>query len=385
MDFTLHIAQTEAEREAIYRLRYEIYVEEMHVFNDIADHERRMLYGENDNNAWLMYAKIGDELIGSLRLNLGKYGCFSDELEDTYDLQRFRKAIDDDQLLVLTRFMVRKAYRGSQISYRMIEEVAEICKREKIEVAVCDCQPHLVRYYQRMGFRSYACPVYNDAAFGIMIPLAFVIRDLPYLDDIRSPLRSALEQPVPDPEYVTAVADTLGSPGVESVGDMEAHKVDWIVSQLSSGCAEFTPRVYAGTGLFEEMPAKEIKSIISKGHLLNLKQGDHMIRSGQQTTTVYMILEGEVEICKGDKMVHRAVAGEVIGELGFLLNSRRTADVCVASQHARVLSFDENRLKKRLDSRTPTAAQLLYNLCQILAARVASPPKKETSLFMVAA
>lgn len=385
MDFTLHIAQTQAEREAIYRLRYEVYVEEMHVFNDIADHERRMLYGDNDNNAWLMYAKIGDELIGSLRLNLGKSGRFSDELEETYDLQRFRKVIDDDQLLVLTRFMVRKAYRGSQLSYRMIEEVAEICKREAIEVAVCDCQPHLVRYYQRMGFRSYACPVYNDAAFGIMIPLAFVIRDLAYLDDIRSPLRSALEQPVPDLEYVNNVADTLGSPGVESVSDMDAHKVDWIVSQLASGCAEITPRAYAGTGLFEEMPAKEIKSIISKGHLLNLKQGDLMIRSGQQTTTVFMILAGEVDICKGDNVVHRAVRGEVIGELGFLLNSRRTADVRVASKHAQVLSFDESRLKKRLNSRTPTAAQLLYNLCQILATRVASPPKKETSLFMVAA
>lgn len=384
MDFTLHIAQTQAEREAIYRLRYEVYVEEMQVFNDVADHSRRMLYGENDTDAWLMYAKLGDELIGSLRLNLGKYGCFSDELEDTYDLQRFRSAIADEQLLVLTRFMVRKAYRGSQLSFRMIEEVAEICKREKIEVAVCDCQPHLIRYYQRMGFRSYACPVYNDAAFGIMIPLAFVVRDLTYLDEIRSPLRGALEQPVPDLEFVADVAHTLGCPEVESVGEMAEQKVNWIISQLSCGCAELAPRAHSVTGLFEEMPAKEIKSIISKGHLLNLAQGDLLIRSGQQTTTVFMILAGEVDIYKGDKVVHQAGPGEVIGELGFLLNSRRTADVRVASKHAQVLSFDESRLKKRLNSRTPTAAQLLYNLCQILATRVATPPKKETSLFMVA-
>ncbi|MEM8488594.1 MAG: GNAT family N-acetyltransferase [Bacteroidota bacterium] len=385
MDFTLHIAQTEAEREAIYRLRYEVYVEEMHIFNDVADHECRMLYGENDTDAWLMYAKQDGQLIGSLRLNLGKYGQFSDELEETYDLQRFRDTIQDEQLLVLTRFMVRKGYRGSRLSYRMIEEVAEICKREKIEVAVCDCQPHLIRYYQRMGFRSYACPVYNDDAFGIMIPLAFVIRDLAYLADTRSPFRKVLEQPVEDLGFIADVAASLGNASVSSVAELPEEKANWILEQLSTECTDITPHAYCGTKLFESLPAQEVKTIISKGHLLDLKQDDLMIRSGQQTTTVFMILAGEVDICKGGQVVHRAVAGEVIGELGFLLNSRRTADVRVASRHAQVLSFDESRLKQRIKSRTPTAAQLLYNLCQILAARVAPAQKKEKSMFMVAA
>ncbi len=385
MDFTIHIAQTQAEREAIYRLRYEVYVEEMHIFNDVADHEQRMLYGENDAGARLMYAKVGDELIGSLRLNLGKDGQFSNELEQTYDLQRFRSAINDDQLLVLTRFMVRKAYRGSQLSFRMIEEVAEICKREQIDVAVCDCQPHLIRYYQRMGFRSYACPVYNDAAFGIMIPLAFVVRDLAYLDDIRSPLRKALDQPVDDLASIAGIAASLGKPSVDSVADMPKAQMDWVVEQLTTSDPQSRSGAAGQTTLFEGMPAKEIASIISKGHVLDLKRDDLMIRSGQQTTTVFMLLSGTVDIYKDGGVVHRAEAGDVVGELGFLLNCRRSADVRVASSSAQVLSFDENRLKKRLNSRTPTAAQLLYNLCQILASRVASPRKKASHVFMVAA
>ncbi len=56
MNTTIKIAATEAEREAIYRLRYEVYVEEMQIFGDVADHTRRMLIGPNDADARLMYA-----------------------------------------------------------------------------------------------------------------------------------------------------------------------------------------------------------------------------------------------------------------------------------------------------------------------------------------
>ena len=47
MNISYHYAQTQDELEAIYRLRYEIYVEEMHIFGDVADHAKRMLYGPN--------------------------------------------------------------------------------------------------------------------------------------------------------------------------------------------------------------------------------------------------------------------------------------------------------------------------------------------------
>lgn len=380
-NITFHIAETEAEREQIYRLRYEIYVEEMHIFGSVADHERRMLSGHNDEHARILYAKCGDELIGSLRLNLGKDGVFSQELETTYSLSRFRPTVKDEQMLVLTRFMVKKEFRGGPIAYRMIEEVAKICLTEQIEMAVCDCQPHLIRYYQRMGFRSYDCDVYNDGEFGIMIPLAFAIRDLAYLAAIRSPLKKALDQPVHDLKKVEQIAGLLGAPAVRGVAEMDASESSWIVDQLT--CDNVLDQDCAK--LFKDMPASEIMPIISKGYLLTLGKNDLMIRSGQQTSTVFMVLSGELDVYKHGKRIHRTCAGEVIGELGILLNARRSADVYVTSERAVVLSIDESRLNKRLNSRTPGAAQILHNLCQILAHKVANRLEERSEVMMVAA
>ena len=383
-NITFHIAETEAEREQIYRLRYEIYVEEMHIFGSVADHEHRTLTGHNDEQARLLYAKCGDELIGSMRLNLGKDGDFSEELEATYNLFRFRPLLKDEQLMVLTRFMVKKEFRGGAIAYRMIEQVAKICLEEQIEVAVCDCQPHLIRYYQRMGFQSYECDVYNDGEFGIMIPLAFAVRDLEYLAKIRSPLRVPLEQPVTDLDKVKRIASLFGAPAVRGVAEMDDAETSWIVDQLSSENESNLSR----TRLFEGMSSSEIMPIISKGYLLSLGKEDLMIRSGQQTATVFMVLSGELDVYQDGKLVHRTRAGEVIGELGFILNARRSADVYVSSEHATVLSMDESKLSKRLNSRTPGAAQMLHNLCQILAHKVASrletSPVTELKSVMVA-
>ncbi|MFK7845705.1 MAG: GNAT family N-acetyltransferase [Rhodothermales bacterium] len=380
-NITFHIAETEAEREQIYRLRYEIYVEEMHIFGSVADHERRMLFGHNDEQSRLLYAKCGDELIGSLRLNLGKDAAFSEELETTYNLCRFRPTVKDEQLLVLTRFMVKKEFRGGPVAYRMIEEVAKICVTEQIEMAVCDCQPHLIRYYQRMGFRSYDCNIYNDGEFGIMIPLAFAIRDLAYLSAIRSPLRKPLDQPVDDLEEVHRITALLGTPAVRGVAEMDASETSWIVDQLT--CDKASDLNCAK--LFNGMSPSEIMPIISKGYLLSLGKEDLMIRRGQQTATVFMVLSGELDVYKNGKRIHRTRAGEVIGELGVILNARRSADVYVASEKAVVLSMDESKLNKRLNARTPSAAQMLHNLCQILAHKVANRLEESPKTMMIAA
>ncbi len=362
MDITFHIAKTEEERAQIYRLRYEVYVEEMHIFGRVADHERRILSGPDDAHARLLYAKYGDTMIASMRINLGKDAPFSAELEQTYNLSRFYSGLDKSQMLVLTRFMVKKEFRGSQLAFRMIEQVARICVEEDIELAVCDCQPHLVRYYQRMGFCSYACEVYNDPEFGIMIPLAFVIRDLKYLDNIRSPLRKVLCQPVNDLSRVSSLKSLLGQPAIHAVDDMLLSEKDLILDKLGSD----------ESSLFKGVSREEISSIIARGYVLSLQKDDLMIRCGQLTTTVFMVMAGELNIHRSGQKLRQAVAGEVIGELGFLLEARRSANVSVASEYAVVLALDESRLRKRLKARSASAAQLLYNLVYILASRVGS-------------
>ena len=69
MDLQFQFATTTAEREAVYRLRYEVYVEERGAYKDVADHKNRLLSDALDPTGRLLYGKVGEEVVGSLRLN----------------------------------------------------------------------------------------------------------------------------------------------------------------------------------------------------------------------------------------------------------------------------------------------------------------------------
>ena len=72
------VAQTEGEREAIYRFRYDVYVEEMGRYRSIADHDRRMLVEPEDATANHVYALADGEVVGAARGSWGGAGPFSD-------------------------------------------------------------------------------------------------------------------------------------------------------------------------------------------------------------------------------------------------------------------------------------------------------------------
>ena len=361
MNFSFHYAQTQAELDAVYQLRYNVYVEEMHIFGDMADHQNQLLSGPNDATARILYATVNDEIVGSLRLNLGKDAPFSDELEDTYNLQQFRGPVDDDKMLVLTRFMVKPSYRGTSLAHQMICQVAELCLAEGVEVSFCDCQPHLVRYYQRMGFRSYACSIYNDPEFGIMIPLVFINGDLKYLKTIRSPLKAIFEQRTCNTPLVQRCLDKIGIPSVQNIAELVGAERTLLMDSLS----EIAP-------LFEGLDADEVDSIIAPGHLIDLSYGDRLIRKGQPAQTMFILLAGWLEMRDGDRVIGRLYPGAIAGELSLLLSDRRTVDVYVGTPQATLISLEEGKLKKKFKSRSSSTSKLLLNLSKTLARKLST-------------
>ena len=365
MNTAIHIAETPAEREAIYKLRYQIYVEEMHIFGSVANHDEQLFIEETDAHARLIYATVNGEIVGSLRLNLGVDAPFSEEFEETYNLHLFRDNVSDDQLMVLTRFMVKEEYRGSAIAFRMIAEAGKVAIQHNIQVAVCDCQPHLIRYYNRMGFRSYACDIYNDPEFGIMIPLALVLPDQGYLKAIRSPLKSMLT-PLADQSLGDALAACLGAPRVDTLGDRP--------SQGDEGVLETLLRRHenAEVAFFEGLSAVEVESLVRSGYIINCQPGDRVIRKGQLTNTVFVLLAGELHIEDAQgRTVARAHVGDVVGEMAYLLGARRSADVLAGSEGARLLILDERQLNRELSPASPTAPTLFKNLSRTLADKLA--------------
>jgi hypothetical protein len=53
----IHLAETEAEKQAVYRFRYDVYVEEMGRYGGAADHVNRLLVEPEDATARIFYAR----------------------------------------------------------------------------------------------------------------------------------------------------------------------------------------------------------------------------------------------------------------------------------------------------------------------------------------
>jgi hypothetical protein len=78
------------------------------------------------------------EPVGTLRLTFGSQGEFSQEFLDTYGMDAFFAVVPREAMVVTTRFVVRKRFRGSTLPFELIAEPARISDQPGIEIALCE-------------------------------------------------------------------------------------------------------------------------------------------------------------------------------------------------------------------------------------------------------
>jgi predicted GNAT family N-acyltransferase len=363
-EVAIKLAQTAEERELVFRLRYETYVAEMNMFSPVADHAARRLTDAHDERSELLIAFADGEPVGTLRLTFGADGPFSSEFLDTYGIDAFLPVVPREAMLVLTRFIVRKAQRGTAIPFDLIAETARIAASRGVELAFCDCQPHLINLYGRLGFRAYR-HTYNDPHMALMVPLVMIARDGDYLRQVGSPLLGmAIDPGQPTSELARRAVSVL--PPRPPVRSLEhGQKYDWS-SEIADALTGQALRV------FENLDDSQLAEILAHSHIIDVASSDYLIREGQVTRTMYVLLGGELQYRAGPRHLANAQIGEVVGDVAFLLRTSRTIDVIAGPGGARVLSLNEPALRSVMESHSRAAAILLLNLCRMLAERVAA-------------
>ncbi len=144
MDVEIGVASTDADRDAIYRLRYEVYVEELGIYAEQADRQGRRLCDDIDATARLIYARVGSDILGTIRLHLRCDAPLPETFVRTYELERFVGLVPLERIGVMTRFMVARGHRGSSIPFQLIVETARQHLEAGLDLTFCDCEPHLV-------------------------------------------------------------------------------------------------------------------------------------------------------------------------------------------------------------------------------------------------
>ncbi|MDQ6986948.1 MAG: cyclic nucleotide-binding domain-containing protein [Mariprofundaceae bacterium] len=145
-------------------------------------------------------------------------------------------------------------------------------------------------------------------------------------------------------------------------------KVDWV----EDACAlcEKNP-------LFEKVPRKSIRWLVSRMHLRTYKAGESIFSMGNAGAGAVLMLAGEVSVSVKDVELDRMQRGDLFGEVALATELPRTAEV-VAIRDCELVFFLRSDLKEWLAIMPKEAARLLQNLSKMLAQRLMDKNKMIT-------
>ena len=132
------------------RLRYEVYCHELGRDSPNADHDKKIISDQLDSTALVFIAVESGETIGTLRANASSDSALG-ILEDLYGM---KESVHHPHATgICTKFIIKKAKRGSFASMKLIAAVVRYGLRNNIKECYIDCVPALLPYYKALGFK----------------------------------------------------------------------------------------------------------------------------------------------------------------------------------------------------------------------------------------
>jgi hypothetical protein len=367
MPYEFGIAETEEERRGVYRLRYDVYVDEMGRYKDIANHEERLFSEPEDEQSLLFYAreKASGDIVGTSRLTWGGNSPFPERMIRQYGMQPFLAELPPEVLAVGERGMVVPRLRGTDLMMTMMGQSRDWVAEKRIQIIFGNCEPHLLNLYLELGHRTYSHDNFNSKEAGYLIPILFVPEDVAYLRAIQSPLAEDI-QDFGEDARVPAIVQRL-----QRVGSA-------VMSRTLTNSAAYWSEVY---GALDELEHNRLSAldglsdaegavVLEKSNIIECDTGDRVLKKGGVARNMFIVLEGMLEVRDGDAPIAVLGPGDVFGEMAFLLERPRSRDVYAATDGVRVLSTSESNLRELIESDPGIAAHLLLNISKMLCFRL---------------
>lgn len=113
----------------------------------------------------------------------------------------------------------------------------------------------------------------------------------------------------------------------------------------------------------------DLQWLIDVGQIRRLPAGSEIIHEGGSVDSLFIVLDGELQVTKGDLEIAQLSAGEVVGEMS-LLDSRPPTATVTATTQAIVFAVPRKTLRAKLERDTEFSARFHRALCVFLANRL---------------
>jgi CRP-like cAMP-binding protein len=361
-------ASTEAEKEEIYRLRYQVYIEEMRgqLRHSEADSVRQQFRDQWDETAYHFYIRESGTMLACARLNLRRHGPV--ECETQFELEKFSPFFPDN-VCMTSRLVLHRNIRGSHLLKLLACAMYGFGREQGMRLNFIDCHPQWLPLYSRLGYRVYR-PGFNHQKYTYVIPMVLVGDDLDYLRQVKSPFVPIARR------YRASVS---GRQLLLSRFPHAAHVLRGTLTEDGSPRDLLSDRLSDDPGPIERfdllrgMTLEEGKVLFSLGHVVSCRSGDAVLSPGDPGREIFLILSGSFQVQKRigtqeSKMLKILAAGETFGEIRFLREELRQASV-KARENATLLVLNAKALDRLVTSAPKIAAKLFRNLARIVAMR----------------
>ena len=367
---TVRLIENEAEREAIYAFRYQVYVEELGM-TKVADHYKKWLHDEYDEQSITFAVFEDDRIVGSLRcIILDEVGDASPLIEK-FEMSNALERFGPKRIVTTSRFMITPRLRNTRAVYYLMREAFVEAQRRGIRLNFGDCSPHLLPFYEQLGYRRYR-DGFTDTVFGYKLPIVMLVRDQMYMQRVRSPLAGIIPEEDDDVEARAWFAETYPDfVNPLSAPFMPEEVFFDVLAERVGGDPVHAIAMLRGLG------QAEAERLLTRATVIKARPGHVVVRQGERDNTLYILLSGFAEIRLGgelERLIAMKGPGDTFGEIGFLTSVPRTATV-VAKTDAEVLVLSGDFMERFIRTDPAIGAQVLLNLAKELAGRLAETTK----------
>lgn len=357
---SFRLATTAAEREAIYRLRYDVYARE-NGFRAQGPADHRAWEDASDDKSAHLYATADGELVGALRILYGVDAAFPDETSRAYDLGRFYSSVPPEKVAVTSRFALKREYRAGTAALQFFIESARLLRARGVALSFGDSPLNLLPFYNSLGFRTYTTPYHHPVA-GALVPFVLVAGDLAHLRQVGSPLLALTDASTPElDDAARRVRDILAGRAPLCGARSDAARF-WEDLQAALGPPPFVQGPLAG------LTASELRALLGLSYLVDWAGGGTLLRAGHPVTERWLVLSGQVEV---DGAL--VPPWSIIGGSGQPGGTQHDVDARIGESGARLLSLDERKLRQALAADNRVAERLRFAIHTFQIARAAGP------------
>ncbi len=326
----ISIATTPEEKKEIYRLRYTIYAEEIGYDLVGADHKNKLLYDELDEWGTLFYAKIGSEVVGTVRVNIGQLSSFPSEIVKMYSMDKFKEYYHKDENYsfgIASKGMVASSYRNFPLFTTLMTKVFEMYCDNQVDFGFGSTNFYLLPLHEHYGHRRIGTNVV-DPSYGALANFVVMPNDIDHLRRVHSPfLKIALDKgKTQNNRFIEWFRSRFPGAATITNSQLVTEEIFWEILRTRLGYAP-NKCIPILQGLSE---ADAKKFLYRCGVIVQCSKGDYVVARESVSQEIIVLLSGTLH--SPDSLdIDKIPLGQHLNGNGLINRTRHTLSIVAAT------------------------------------------------------